>query len=145
MNPIQDKVAFIRKNFSDDLSSEEQVDLLWKVIEACHAPITVTDHTDPKEPIIYCNRAFEDLTGYTYEEIVGKNCRFLQGEETDSDQINNIRTALSKNEPAEVALVNYRKDGTKFWNNLILHPVGTDERITNFIGMQILLSDRPTE
>ncbi|MGC9454432.1 MAG: SpoIIE family protein phosphatase [Phycisphaerae bacterium] len=99
--------------------------------------IAISDPGQPDNPLIYCNRGFEQLTGYTRAEAVGTNCRFLQGPGTDAASLAEIRSALRDGHPCRVELLNYRKDGTPFWNRLSLTPVRDCQgRVTNFIGVQ---------
>ncbi|KAE9622360.1 PAS domain-containing protein, partial [Parasedimentitalea maritima] len=88
-------------------------------------------------PLVYANEAFCRLTGYDLDEVLGRTCHFLQGEKTDPTAIATIRQALQAKTSAQVTLINYRKDGTPFWNRLAISPV-TDEtgRCTHFIGTQ---------
>ncbi|WP_267358578.1 MULTISPECIES: PAS domain S-box protein [unclassified Methylobacterium] len=92
-------------------------------VRATRMPMIVTDPRQPDNPIIFVNNAFGRLTGYAREEIVGRNCRFLQGPETDRDDVARVREAIAARRGIEVALLNYRKDGTTFWNQLLLAPV----------------------
>ncbi|MFB2876273.1 PAS domain S-box protein [Floridanema aerugineum] len=99
--------------------------------------IVITDASGPNLPVIYCNPAFEKTTGYTAEEIIGKNCRLLQGKDTDPNAIKQIRQAIRQGEECCVIVKNYRKDGTAFWNELTISPVqDADGKITHFIGIQ---------
>ena len=83
----------------------------------------LTDPHQPDSPLIFCNAAFEKLTGYTQQEILGRNCRFLQGAETDRSVVAQIRHSLAIGEDIHEELLNYRKDGTPFWNALFISPV----------------------
>ncbi|WP_256213163.1 PAS domain-containing protein [Bacillus sp. OV322] len=76
---------------------------------------------------MYVNKGFLDLTGYEKEEVAGKNCRFLQGPETDEDSVQQIRDAISKHEPITIELYNYRKGGSGFWNELLIEPLWVEE------------------
>jgi diguanylate cyclase (GGDEF)-like protein/PAS domain S-box-containing protein len=88
-------------------------------------------------PLVYVNEAFCQLTGYAPEEAIGRNCRFLQGNETSSEAVRAIRRALADYTNVQVTLLNYRKDGTPFWNRLAVSPVFDDHgRCTHFIGIQ---------
>lgn len=104
--------------------------------------VCLTDPNQPDDPIVFCNQAFEQLTGYPREEIIGRNCRFLQGARTDQRQIDRIRTALKEEDVAVVELLNYRKDGSTFWNALHLGPIyDTDGKLKYFFGSQWDVSD----
>ncbi len=117
--------------------------LLAKAVGAAASSVIITDKRLPDHPIIFCNAAFEKLTGYDCEEIIGRNCRFLQGNDRDQKAIDEVREAINKGENCTVALRNYRKDGTPFWNELVLSPVKEDDgTITHFIGIQKDITDR---
>lgn len=104
--------------------------------------VCLTDPTLPDDPIVFCNEAFENLTGYSASEIIGRNCRFLQGPETDTGQIVRIREALRSEQVAVVEILNYRKDGSKFWNALHLGPIYNDDgSLKYFFGSQWDVSD----
>ena len=92
-------------------------------VHATRMPMIITDPRQHDNPIIFVNDAFCSLTGYAREEIVGRNCRFLQGPETDPNDVARIRTAVAARQRIDVAIYNYRKDGTPFWNQLLLAPV----------------------
>ncbi len=101
--------------------------------------------TDPNlldDPIVFCNEAFERLTGYRREEIEGRNCRFLQGADTDQAQVSRLRKALHDEEVAVFELLNYRKDGSSFWNALHLGPIyDEDGKLRYFFGSQWDVTD----
>ena len=101
--------------------------------------------TDPRledDPIIFCNEAFEQLTGYDHDEIVGRNCRFLQGPDTDQAQVAKIRDAIREESVVVVELLNYRKDGSSFWNTLHLGPIYDEEgNLRYFFGSQWDVTD----
>ncbi|WP_042444521.1 ATP-binding protein [Azospirillum sp. B510] len=99
------------------------------VVEASGAGIAVTDATRPDHPIVYCNRAFLEMIGYTAEEVIGRDGGFLHGPATDAETAAAIRAALAEARPLSVEVVNHRKDGSAFWNALSLRPVpGPDGR-----------------
>lgn len=99
--------------------------------------LVITDAFDAENPIIYVNPAFEALTGYNESEIVGRNCRFLQNDDTDQKSVQSLRAAISEGCPCRVLLRNYRKSGQLFWNELSISPVKDgDGVVTNFIGFQ---------
>ena len=103
----------------------------------------VTDATQADNPIIFANDAFLKLTGYSRDEIIGRNCRFLQGPDTDPQAVQTLRDAVKAGEDVTVDLLNYRKDGAAFWNALYLSPVRNDAgRIIYFFGSQLDVTDR---
>jgi PAS domain S-box-containing protein len=112
-------------------------------LESTAEGVVISDCSQPDMPIIYVNNAFTVMTGYAYEEVVGKNCRFLQGPDTDSAAAQDIRKAIQAQQPCKVEILNYRKDGTPFWNNLSITPVRDDDsRTTHFIGIQTDITRR---
>ena len=97
--------------------------LLEQAFDQTRMAMCVTDPRLPDNPIVYVNRAFEVLTGYEAAEIVGGNCRFLQGDDTDPEAVRQIRTALDAEDVCIIELVNYRKNGEAFWNALHIGPI----------------------
>lgn len=91
--------------------------------KATRMPMIITDPRQHDNPIIFCNKAFNDLSGYSNDELIGRNCRMLQGKETDPATISKIRQAIASEESVAVDILNYRKDGTTFWNALFVSPV----------------------
>ncbi|MGK7923592.1 MAG: PAS domain S-box protein [Trichodesmium sp.] len=117
--------------------------LLERAISASNNGIVISDNTQVHNPIIYCNSAFEKITGYSRKEILGQNCRFLQGTDTDQIAISQIRQAIKSETNCLVVLKNYRKNGTTFWNELAISPVRDNHgRVTNFIGIQTDITEK---
>lgn len=111
--------------------------LLLTAVDHTRVGVIITDPDAEDNPIIYTNSGFCNLTGYFAGEILGSNCRFLQGPESDIHTIERMREALKKFEPISVEIINYRKDGTKFWNELHIDPVyEPEEDKYYFIGVQ---------
>ncbi|MCD8482952.1 MAG: PAS domain S-box protein [Verrucomicrobia bacterium] len=105
--------------------------------------VTIADARLPDMPLIYVNRGFEEMTGYSAREAVGRSCRFLQAYDRDQEQLTILRSALRGGISCNVRLRNYRKDGSLFWNELHLSPVHNDAgELTHFIGIQIDVTDR---
>ncbi len=98
-------------------------DIFFAAVQMSRMPMCLTNPHGQDNPIIFCNQAFEQLTGYTHDEIIGRNCRFLQGRETDPEAVTEIHRALDAGEDVHIELVNYRKDGSQFWNALFISPV----------------------
>ncbi|MDX7953660.1 PAS domain-containing protein [Lichenihabitans sp. Uapishka_5] len=112
-------------------------------IRATRMPMVITDPRQDDNPIVFVNEAFQKLTGYAREEIVGRNCRFLQGPDTDPDSVERLRTAIETETDVQVDLLNYRKDGTTFWNALYLSPTRSHEgEVQFFFASQLDISDR---
>lgn len=119
------------------MKSNKELKVLFEAINGASESIVITDPNQPDNPIIFVNKAFTDLTGYQPEEIVGKNCRFLQGKETDKAAVKRVRGAVVIGSNIKETLVNYRKDGSKFLNRLSISTVNDDKgRLRYFIGIQ---------
>ena len=116
---------------------EGQTQLLIAALSASISGIVITDFQQKDNPIIFCNAAFEEMTGYTQEEILGKNCRFLQADNREQIGRYKIQEALSAETESYVELVNYRKDGTMFYNELYIAPIKDNSgNVTHHIGVQ---------
>jgi diguanylate cyclase (GGDEF)-like protein/PAS domain S-box-containing protein len=117
---------------------EQDLRLRNRAIEACVNPIVIVDLDAPGSPLIYVNGAFETITGYTSEEAIGRNCNFLQGNDTDQPELQKLRAAIREQRPASVLLRNYRKDGTMFLNELYIAPVSEMHEggaVRHFVGV----------
>ncbi|WP_211310896.1 EAL domain-containing protein [Halomonas denitrificans] len=116
---------------------EEQLRLLARGIDASRNGVVLADATLPDLPLVFVNETFLGLTGYARDELIGHNCRMLQGPETDPVTVARLRAAVAERSEIQVTLRNYRKDGSAFWNHLYLSPVLDDEgRCTHIIGIQ---------
>ena len=99
--------------------------------------VVITDPARPDNPVIFVSDEFERQTGYPPEEVLGRNCRFLQGPETDSTAVEAIRNAIDTGSAITVDLLNYRKDGSAFWNRLRIRPLfGDDGKLMFYVGAQ---------
>lgn len=96
------------------LDQETQVQLLEAMLDGSKVGTIVTDPSQEDNPIIYTNRTFIEMTGYDRHEVMGKNCRFLQGEDTDPEDVDKLRKAIEAKEEITVILKNYRKNGSPF-------------------------------
>jgi PAS domain S-box-containing protein len=100
-------------------------------------PMLITDPNQPDNPIVFVNNAFSKLTGYAHTEILGRNCRFLQGPETSRADVTRIRDAIERRIPVEIELLNHKKTGEVFWNRLLISPVFDDDgQLTYFFASQ---------
>jgi len=118
-------------------------DIFFAAVQMSRMPMCLTDPHQPDNPIVFCNQAFEALTGYKQGEVLGRNCRFLQGEGTDPHTVLELRKSLDNNEDVHLELLNYRKDGTSFWNALFISPVvDTDGRLTYYFASQLDVTRR---
>lgn len=112
------------------------IGLLEAAIASCKCGVTIADMRDPDMPLVYINRAFSSITGYSVEEVIGRNCRFLQGASPNHEARVLIRDALKNGRQVKVQLENFRKDGTRFWNELHMAPIYTLGELTHFVGIQ---------
>lgn len=116
--------------------AEAELLLRDRAIAAVSCGVTITDAVAPGQPVIYVNRAFERITGYTAAEAIGRDCRYLHGPETDSQSAAALRRAMAEGQELVVTIRNYRKDGTPFWNELSLSPVRDgDGRLTHVVAI----------
>jgi sigma-B regulation protein RsbU (phosphoserine phosphatase) len=108
-----------------------------RALDVAAEGVTIADARRPDRPLIYVNQGFERMTGYQGADVLGRNCRFLQGPESDAAAVAEIRAALSEHRECLVEILNYRRDGTTFWNRLSITPLrdGAGE-VTHFIGIQ---------
>jgi PAS domain S-box-containing protein len=127
---------------SDDPDTYLQA-LRERAVIATDITFTITDPRQPDNPLVWVNPSFSRVTGYDYEEAIGRNCRFLQGPATDPAAIADIRTALAEQRTVTTTLLNYRKDGTAFWNQLSISPVfDGDGALVSFVGVQTDVTER---
>lgn len=111
--------------------------VLTQILDTCVNGVTLSDPDLPDNPIVYANSVFERMTGYSQEEILGHNCRFLQGEDRDQPGLEAIREALREHSSIEVTLRNYRKDGALFHNRLAIQPLrDAAGRLIYYLGVQ---------
>ena len=114
-----------------------------KVSQTAQQNFVVTDPSLPDNPIVYATHGFLNLTGYSLEQVLGRNCRFLQGPETDPRAVAIIRKAIEEGKDTSVCLLNYRVDGTTFWNQFFIAALrDTAGNITNYVGVQCKVSDQ---
>ncbi|MET3713167.1 PAS domain S-box-containing protein [Sphingomonas trueperi] len=117
--------------------------VFFAALQMTRMPMTLTDPNQPDNPIVFANKAFLDLTGYEEHEILGRNCRFLQGVETDRDAVAELRAAIDAKEAIALELINYRRDGSSFWNAVFIAPVlGPDGELLYFFASQLDVTRR---
>jgi len=119
----------------------EDLRLKERAMDKAPVGITITDPDREDNPLVYMNERFQEITGYT-ESVIGRNLRFLQGEETDPDTRAALREAIDADEPISVDIVNYRKNGERFWNKLDIAPVREDGDVASYVGFQVDITDR---
>ena len=122
---------------------DQHHDIFFAAVETTRMPMIVTDPHQDDNPIIFVNRAFERMTGYTRDELIGTNCRFLQGPETDREVVAELRLAIEEQREFSTEIINYRKDGSSFWNALFVSPVfNRSGDLVYFFGSQLDVSRR---
>lgn len=113
-----------------------------KALQTAQQNFVVTDPSLPDNPIVYASQGFLNLTGYSLDQILGRNCRFLQGPETDPKSVERIRKAIEQGNDMSVCLLNYRVDGSTFWNQFFIAALrDAAGNVTNFVGVQCKVSD----
>ena len=128
---------------SDSAIEEHRNDIFFAAIETTRMPMLVTDPRKPDNPIVFANRAFLSMSGYANSEIEGHNCRFLQGPDTSQSTIQSIRDAIADRREINTEILNYRKDGTSFWNALYISPVfNQNKELVYFFASQLDVSRR---
>jgi PAS domain S-box-containing protein len=132
-----DVVQLLVQDRTESRRREERLRLFGRAVEATAHGVTVADVRVEDEPIVYANTGFTEMTGYTMGEVLGRNCRFIQGENTDQSTVDTLRHAIDAGEPASVDILNYRKDGTPFWNRLEIVPIRDEAGdLTHYLGLQ---------
>jgi PAS domain S-box-containing protein len=125
------------------MDGPDKLRLLDRAVTASTNSIVITDPNRPDNPLVYVNPAFERTTGYAAKEALGRNCRFLQGEDHDQPVLEEVKAAVREGRHCTVVLRNYRKNGTLFWNELSVYPVWNENgRVMNFVGVQNDITER---
>lgn len=132
----------VTDGFTGDISKSDH-NIFFAAVETTRMPMIITDPKMPDNPIIFANNAFIEMTGYSSNELLGRNCRFLQGPETDPDTIAQVRAAVEARREVAVEVVNYKKDGSSFWNALFISPVYNESNeLIYFFASQLDVSRR---
>ncbi|GAA0516620.1 PAS domain S-box-containing protein [Halorubrum aquaticum] len=128
----------ILRDVSVEAARREELETKRRALDEAPVGITITDPSLPDNPMVYVNDEFVEMTGYDREEAVGVNCRFLQGPDTDEAAVAELRKSIDAEEPASVELLNYRRDGTPFWNRVSIAPIreAENDRVTGWVGFQ---------
>lgn len=123
--------------------AHQEAQLRQRAVLATGLSFTVADARQPDCPLVWVNPAFTAATGYAFDEAVGRNCRFLQGADTDREEIARVRAAIEAREAVVATVLNYRKDGLAFWNQVTITPISdADGVVTHFVGVQTDVSGR---
>ncbi len=140
------------RDFSSDKSSSFSHDrhaLLIPTVSALSGSqqnFAISDPTLPDNPIVYVSQGFLDLTGYTLDQVLGRNCRFLQGPGTDQNAVQIIRKGVEEGVDTSVCLLNYKADGTPFWNQFFVAALrDAENNVVNYVGVQCEVSKAVVE
>lgn len=149
LKPVVDEIGNVvllipeGRDITERKQAEAKLRLLERAISASNNGIVISNAQQPNYSTIYVNSGFEKITGYSAAEIIGKNCRLLQGTDTQQPGIEQIYTAMAEGRECQVVLRNYRKDGTLFWNEIGITPVRDETgRLTNYICVQTDITSR---
>lgn len=134
---VTDVTEFI--GLERDLAVARRLERIFRAaMSATPVNLAITDVNQPDGPLIFVNDAFVETTGYPAEEVIGRNCRFLQGPGTDQGTVDAMRRAIAEERRHHCEILNYRKDGTPFWNALDLAPVrGPNGEVEAYVGVQL--------
>ncbi|MEX0326349.1 MAG: PAS domain-containing protein [Puniceicoccaceae bacterium] len=131
------------QDVSDTVQAREDIALRNIAIANVTSGVTVADARQPDLPLIYVNKGFQDITGYSAKEAIGRSCRFLQGTDRDQLELEHLRKCLRNGEACIVRLRNYRKDGSLFHNELHISPVYSEKgELTHFVGIQLDVTEQ---
>jgi PAS domain S-box-containing protein len=115
---------------------------LVKALQTAQQNFVISDPCLPDNPIVYASAGFLALSGYSLDQVLGRNCRFLQGPDTDPTAVDRIRRGIEKGEDTTVVLLNYRVDRSTFWNQLFIAPLRDGEgNVVNYLGVQCKVSE----
>lgn len=132
----------IARDITKQKQTQQELELRNRAMEQSTDGVLITDPHQEDNPIVYANQAFYNLTGYSPDEVLGFNCRFLQGDDRDQQAIGRLREAIDNEESVDVTLRNYTKDGELFYNQLTVSPVYDDDgNLLNFVGVQHDITD----
>lgn len=134
------QATYIKRDGLDDRGN-----IFFAAVEMTRMPMVITDPRQPDNPIVFCNGAFLDLTQYKEDDVVGRNCRLLQGPQTDRHTVDEVRKAVAEQRAVAVDILNYKADGTPFWNALFIGPIfDQDGQLLYFFASQMDITERRT-
>ena len=147
--PVYDDDGVVRtaigmtQDVTDRKRREEELQWKNRALDEAPVGVTITDPGQADNPIIYANQQFYEQSGYDAETVLHRNCRFLQGDDTDAETVTKLRTAIEAERPISVEIRNYRRDGTEFWNHLDIAPVRDESgELVNYVGFQQDVTER---
>lgn len=144
-----DLPTIVKENFVEMglMEGLDQKDFsLVKSLKASQQCFVISDPSLQDNPIVYASDDFLSLIGYSRDDVLGRNCRFLQGPDTDKSKVEKIRKAIAEGEDVSVVMLNYKADGTPFWNQLFIAALrDTQNNIVNFIGVVVKVAGPPPE
>ena len=127
----------------DTAMTDQHNSIFFAAVKTTRMPMIVTDPRQPDNPIVFANPAFINMTGYGEDELLGRNCRFLQGPDTDPETVAEVRRALEQKREVSVDILNYKKNGASFWNALFISPVYDEAgEVIYFFASQLDISRR---
>ena len=136
-------VQIVVRDVTEQKRNAERLRLYRRAMDDADQGITIADAEADDLPIIYANEAFVRITGYPTEEVIGENCRFLQGPGTEEETVDEIRAALEAERPITTEILNYTRDGRPFWNELHITPIRDESgEVTHYIGLQQNITER---
>ncbi|MEZ3164914.1 PAS domain S-box protein [Halorubrum sp. RMP-47] len=136
-------IAGSTQNITEIRKQQRELRIFQQAINNTEVPITLSDPSQEDNPLVYVNDAYEQLTGYSEKEALGRNCRFLQGKDTDPEPVTALRTSIDAQDPNTVEFRNYRKDDTEFWNRLTVVPIYNDDgTLIRYLGTQQDITER---
>ncbi|MBV0924365.1 PAS domain S-box protein [Halomicroarcula limicola] len=133
----------VGRDVTERKEREAELRVRTRAMDEAEVPITLADATEPDDPIIYVNEAFEAVTGYSETDVLGENLRLLQGPKTDPETVAMLREGVEAQRPVTTELLNYRRDGSPFWNRMTITPIEDETgTVTHFLGFQQEVTER---
>ena len=139
--------SIVTESMGDATTMLERTDFnLIKALQTAQQSFVVTDPSMADNPIVFASQGFLEITGYRMDQVLGRNCRFLQGPDTDPEAVDAIRKGVAEGKDTSVCLLNYRADGTPFWNQFFVAPLrNLDGAVAYFVGCQCVIEKPPQQ